>query len=345
MDNPQESPLSVETARRIDALAWQISSANHLDADLHAELRAHIEDKFTAYLTGEIKPSEQDAFLLAEAHFGDPAVIQSLFVRMQPAAASAPSLFARLFTLSIVTLLVPPIVSIPMFFLGIRLLFAIYPAIFQIDTDTNVQFLSLIGLSLAVVVAECLALIAVLIFLRRREYSAQHLSNTRLISRPVAAFAAIGVAMLLPFLEDFLRDFLMSTLLDAQHDAQLFEKFCMSKSILFLAWRILASLLPSTICILAIWFWWIGPTRNRIGTLLATALAWSLIHCLVTTFSLFRIFLFGDRPRHTSNHINYFASLLWAFAYHVLIFAAFIVIVMLFRIIRRRVQNRCRLAD
>ncbi len=73
------TPLSPEIVAKIDALAKQISVAEHLDAEIQAELRGHVEDKVRGYLSGEVRVSEGDAMILAKAHFGDAQVVKAMF--------------------------------------------------------------------------------------------------------------------------------------------------------------------------------------------------------------------------------------------------------------------------
>jgi len=71
--------LSDETRAKITALLNEISVAHNLDGEIREELAGHIEDKLIAYLEGEVKLSEDDAFVLVREHFGNPAVIRELY--------------------------------------------------------------------------------------------------------------------------------------------------------------------------------------------------------------------------------------------------------------------------
>ncbi len=73
------SPLLPETLEQIQQIAGHIQVANQLDPEIQAELRGHMEDKVAAYLSGQEQVTEGDALLLARVHFGDPAIIKSLF--------------------------------------------------------------------------------------------------------------------------------------------------------------------------------------------------------------------------------------------------------------------------
>lgn len=70
--------LNPETSTRINKLCKRISVAHTLDEDIQEELRGHMEDKLLAYLNGQEAITEDDALLLTENHFGDPAAIKNL---------------------------------------------------------------------------------------------------------------------------------------------------------------------------------------------------------------------------------------------------------------------------
>jgi hypothetical protein len=74
--------LSPETQQRVQELCRRIRVAQHLDAEIEAELCAHIRDRIAGYLDGSDKLTEDDAVYLAEKHFGDTATIQSLFAHV-----------------------------------------------------------------------------------------------------------------------------------------------------------------------------------------------------------------------------------------------------------------------
>jgi hypothetical protein len=80
MEKP--SPLSAEAQGQIQALARQISVANHLDVEIQAELETHMEDQASAYVSGARRLTEADAMLLTRAHFGKTEVIKSLLQRV-----------------------------------------------------------------------------------------------------------------------------------------------------------------------------------------------------------------------------------------------------------------------
>ncbi len=110
MDSSQP-PLSPEIAARIDSLAKQISVAEHLDAEIQAELRGHIEDKLRGYLSGEVRVSEGDAMLLAKAHFGDARAVKGMFQGVHATTHGA-SLMRRLVAFLLVVAAVSMLVEI-----------------------------------------------------------------------------------------------------------------------------------------------------------------------------------------------------------------------------------------
>jgi hypothetical protein len=68
-----------ETQARIRALCQKISVSFDLDSEIQEELHGHLEDKLLAYLSAEEHITEEDAFILVREHFGNPAVLKSLF--------------------------------------------------------------------------------------------------------------------------------------------------------------------------------------------------------------------------------------------------------------------------
>ncbi len=71
--------LRPDTLERIRALCAKISVSFDLDPDIQEELRGHLEDKLLAYMSGEERLTEDDAFILVREHFGSPAAIKTLF--------------------------------------------------------------------------------------------------------------------------------------------------------------------------------------------------------------------------------------------------------------------------
>ena len=71
--------IAPEITAEIDAFLKQISVAHSLDSEIREELRSHIEEKLCGYMRGEIKITEEEAWLLVREHFGDPAVLKSLY--------------------------------------------------------------------------------------------------------------------------------------------------------------------------------------------------------------------------------------------------------------------------
>lgn len=70
--------LSDAAAQRVKALCGKMALANGLDEQIQRELCGHMEDELLAYLSGRQRLSEDDAMILVEKHFGDPAVIRGL---------------------------------------------------------------------------------------------------------------------------------------------------------------------------------------------------------------------------------------------------------------------------
>src|SRR5665647_2208639 len=71
--------MSAAAALRVKALCAKVAVAHSLDEQIRRELAGHMEDELLAYLTGRQRLSEDDALILVEKHFGDPAVVRGLF--------------------------------------------------------------------------------------------------------------------------------------------------------------------------------------------------------------------------------------------------------------------------
>ena len=92
--------LGSETRADMRSLCKKISVAHKLDAEIQEELYAHMEDKLIAYLDGEERIAEKDAFILVREHFGKASVVKGL---MQDAHACV-SLARRLGAALVVTI-------------------------------------------------------------------------------------------------------------------------------------------------------------------------------------------------------------------------------------------------
>ncbi|MBI5095592.1 MAG: hypothetical protein HZB26_24555 [Candidatus Hydrogenedentes bacterium] len=79
--------LDPKTREHLQGLCRQITVAHELDPEIQEELYGHMEDKLLAYLSGEERVSEQDAFVLVREHFGDPAVLKGLLRDAHPREA------------------------------------------------------------------------------------------------------------------------------------------------------------------------------------------------------------------------------------------------------------------
>jgi len=73
-----DKTLSPEMQQQIRTYCDSVCAMHGLD-DVREELQDHFEDKMIAYLSCSEKLQEQDAFLLVREHFGDPAVLKSMF--------------------------------------------------------------------------------------------------------------------------------------------------------------------------------------------------------------------------------------------------------------------------
>ncbi len=70
--------LNEQTRERMAALCKKIAVAHDLDEEIQTELLSHLEDKLLGYLSGEEAVTEEDAFILAEKHFGEAAVLKGM---------------------------------------------------------------------------------------------------------------------------------------------------------------------------------------------------------------------------------------------------------------------------
>lgn len=73
-----DESMNDETLAKIEAICEKVSVAHSLDPEIREELRGHMEDKLFAYLDGREQLSEEDALILVQEHFGDPARVKSL---------------------------------------------------------------------------------------------------------------------------------------------------------------------------------------------------------------------------------------------------------------------------
>jgi len=63
--------LSEQTRAKISKFCAELAANHALDPDTRDEICGHLEDKLAAYVSGEVRPTEEDALVLARAHFGD----------------------------------------------------------------------------------------------------------------------------------------------------------------------------------------------------------------------------------------------------------------------------------
>ena len=73
-----DTPMQSEIEEQLRVLCRKIAVARGLDDELQEELFTHMEDKWSAYMRGEEKVSEQDALILVREHFGEPRAVQSM---------------------------------------------------------------------------------------------------------------------------------------------------------------------------------------------------------------------------------------------------------------------------
>jgi len=95
--------LNPDVEKKAKELCREISVAHELDEEIQEELLGHVEDKLIGYLDGKIPVTIDDAFLLAKNHFGDTALIKSLFQDVHVAEVSL-SLGRRLGAAAIITM-------------------------------------------------------------------------------------------------------------------------------------------------------------------------------------------------------------------------------------------------
>lgn len=93
--------MSDAAAQRVKALCCKVAVANGLDEQIQRELCGHMEDELLAYLSGRQRLSEDDAMILVEKHFGDPAVVRGL-LREVHSVDSSVSVVRRLLGVAVV---------------------------------------------------------------------------------------------------------------------------------------------------------------------------------------------------------------------------------------------------
>jgi hypothetical protein len=114
-DAPSES-----TMRNIRSLCQQLADRHGLDAEARDELCGHFEDKLSAYLSGTLPITEEDALHLVRAHFGDADRISRRI-----SAARAGGFFswginhARVYTVVLIVLTAFQAVSLPVVYVFI----------------------------------------------------------------------------------------------------------------------------------------------------------------------------------------------------------------------------------
>lgn len=99
-EQPTES-----SRQKIRSLCRQLADRHRLDEPTRDELCGHLEDKLSAYLSGELRITEEDALHLVRAHFGDAAQIARRLRREQSGSAeflSGTIDAARLYTATLI---------------------------------------------------------------------------------------------------------------------------------------------------------------------------------------------------------------------------------------------------
>lgn len=87
--------LSPQITGEINSFLRQISVAHGFDEEIREELHCHIEDKLIGYVKGNIKITEEEAWILVKEHFGNPAVLKNLYLEVE-AKAMYMSFFRRI---------------------------------------------------------------------------------------------------------------------------------------------------------------------------------------------------------------------------------------------------------
>lgn len=78
--------LSEETLRKIRDYCRELADRHELDEEAREEICGHLEDKLAGYLSGEVRPTEEDALVLARAHFGDAEEVAHLMTGLPDSA-------------------------------------------------------------------------------------------------------------------------------------------------------------------------------------------------------------------------------------------------------------------
>lgn len=63
--------ISEQTRAKIRKFCTELAAGHALDPATRGEISASIEGKLTGYVSGTVRPTEEDALVLARAHFGD----------------------------------------------------------------------------------------------------------------------------------------------------------------------------------------------------------------------------------------------------------------------------------
>lgn len=85
MSDDSEKPID-ETLRKIRGYCRELADRHGLDEEAREEICGHLEDKLAGYLSGEVRPTEEDALVLARAHFGDAEEVARLMTGLSDSA-------------------------------------------------------------------------------------------------------------------------------------------------------------------------------------------------------------------------------------------------------------------
>jgi hypothetical protein len=157
-----DNTLTPEMQQQIRAYCDQVCAMNGLD-HVREELQDHFEDKMLAYLSCSEKLQEQDAFLLVREHFGDAAVLKSMFQTVHVREAGV-TLGRKLAAVAAATLALT---------LAMRVVYVLVdPFLVMAQFNADTMWIGVAGFTL--VHCATMVLVPVLLFLTLRHWGRAH---------------------------------------------------------------------------------------------------------------------------------------------------------------------------
>ncbi len=287
------------TRKKLEQLSQKISVSQQLDDEIRAELLSHMEDKLSGYLDGSEMISEEDALILVREHFGDPAVIASLFQDVEDIAPGV-SFFRKLAAVFAATIL--------FIHLGPFLFEVTFVKLTLLMAKGELIFPDYVGIMAYKVIPAILT--SILFFATLRTWKTGLEKGRDYWFSTLNPYILVLINVLLLIFHARIVRLLM--------DYQVYQQFDFMGSLGI-------SYLIITMLSVFGWLYWFDTPRIRLITLLAASTAWYICGMLVYTaipiFSGEVIFSFSLRLimyellRHATNNVRIFTGLQAAVIY------------------------------